>query len=143
MNYTSDKFFVDTNLFVCAYDPSAGAKWKASTAILGALWDHQTGVISTQVLQELFVSLTQKVRNPVSQRTAKGMISDLLHWPTVINDAQIILGAIDLKGRYHFSFWDSFILQPALSAQADFLLFEDFQSGRRIESVSILNPFQG
>ena len=79
MNYTRDRFFVDTNVFVYAFDPSAGAKWKASTGILDALWDHQTGVVSTQVLQELFVSLTQKVKNPVSHRTAKGIISDLLN----------------------------------------------------------------
>ena len=104
MNYTRDKFFVDTNLFVYAFDPSAGAKWKASTEILDTLWDHQTGVISTQVLQELFVGLTQKVKNPIPHRTAKGIISDLLHWPTVVNDGAIILRAIDLKGRYHFSF---------------------------------------
>jgi len=141
MNYTRDKFFVDTNLFVYAFDPSAGAKWKASTEILDTLWDHQTGVISTQVLQELFVGLTQKVKNPIPHRTAKGIISDLLHWPTVVNDGAIILRAIDLKGRYHFSFWDSLILQSALSAQADFLLSEDFQNGKLIESVTILNPF--
>ena len=141
MNYTSDRFFVDTNLFVYAFDPSAGPKWKASTEILDALWAHQTGVVSTQVLQELFVSLTQKVKHPISLGAAKGIISDLSNWPTVVNDGAIILKAIDLKSQFRFSFWDSLILQAALSAQADFLLSEDFQSGQVIESVTIFNPF--
>jgi len=141
MNYTKGKFFVDTNLLVYAYDSSAGKKWRTSLEILSLLWIHRTGVLSTQVIQELFVSLTQKVKNPILPETAKEIISDLLRWPLVVNDGENILRAVDLQIKYHFSFWDSLILQAAITSKSEFLLSEDFQDGQVIESVTILNPF--
>ncbi len=143
MNYTKGKFFVDTNLLVYAYDSSAGKKWKTSSEILSLLWVHRTGVLSTQVIQEFFVSLTQKVKNPILPERAKEIISDLLRWPLVVNGAENILRAVDLQMKYHFSFWDSLILQAALTSKSEFLLSEDFQDGRVIESVTIVNPFLG
>jgi predicted nucleic acid-binding protein len=141
MNYTKGKFFVDTNLLVYAYDSSAGKKWKTSLEVLSLLWTHRTGVISTQVIQELFVSLTQKVKNPIRPEMAKEIISDLVQWPLVVNDGKNILRAIDLQIKYHLSFWDSLILQAAITSKSEFLLSEDFQDGRVIESVTIVNPF--
>lgn len=141
INYTKGKFFVDTNLLVYAYDLSAGGKWKISSEILSSLWDHHTGITSTQVLQEFFVSLTQKGKNPLSLEGAKGIISDFLQWPLVVNDGKSILRAIDLQVRYRFSFWDSMIFQAAIAARADVLLSEDFQHGQVVESVTIINPF--
>ena len=141
MNYTKGKFFVDTNLLVYAYDSSAGKKWKTSLEVLSLLWNHRTGVLSTQVVQELFVSLTQKVKNPIRPEMAKEIISDLVQWPLVVNDGKNILRAIDLQIKYHFSFWDSLILQAAIISKSEFLLSEDFQDGQVIESVTIVNPF--
>lgn len=141
MNYTKGKFFVDTNLLVYAYDSSAGKKWKTSLEVLSLLWNHRTGVLSTQVVQELFVSLTQKVKNPIRPEMAKEIISDLVQWPLVVNDGKNILRAIDLQIKYHFSFWDSLILQAAITSKSEFLLSEDFQDGQVIESVTIVNPF--
>jgi predicted nucleic acid-binding protein len=143
MNYTKGKFFVDTNLLVYAYDSSAGKKWRTSSEILSLLWIHRTGVISTQVIQELFVSLTQKVKNTVLPKKAKEIVSDLLRWPLVVNDGENILRAVDLEIKYRFSFWDSLILQAAITSKSEFLLSEDFQDGQVIESVTILNPFLG
>jgi predicted nucleic acid-binding protein len=141
INYTRGKFFIDTNLLVYAYDSSAGKKWKTSLEILSLLWTHRTGVLSTQVLQELFVSLTQKVRNPIPSKAAREIISDFLHWPLVVNDGKHILHAIDIQMKYHFSFWDSLILQAAVVSKCEFLLSGDFQDRQVIESVNIVNPF--
>jgi predicted nucleic acid-binding protein len=93
------------------------------------------------VLQELFVSLTQRVKNQIPSKTAREIISDLLHWPLVVNDGKNILGAIDIQMKYHFSFWDSLIVQAAFVSKSEFLLSEDFQDGQVIESVTIVNPF--
>ena len=141
MNYTKGKFFVDTNLLVYAYDSSAGKKWRTSSEVLSLLWTNRTGVLSTQVVQELFVSVTQKVKNPIPPEAAKEIVSDLLRWPLVVNDGKNILRAVDLQVRYHFSFWDSLILQAAIASKSEFPLSEDFQSGQVVESVTIFNPF--
>jgi predicted nucleic acid-binding protein len=140
-NYTSGRFFIDTNLLVYAYDASAGQKWELASAVISALWRHRTGIISTQVVQELFVALTHKVAEPISLKKAREIIADLLHWPLVVIDADTILRAVDVQVTYHLSFWDSLILQAAISSRADFLLSEDLQHGQVIESVTIRNPF--
>jgi len=141
VNYTKGRFFVDTNLLVYAYDSSAGKKWKTSLEVLSLLWTHRTGVLSTQVIQELFVGLTQKVKNPILPEAAKEIISDFLRWPLVVNDGGNLLRAIDLQSKYHFSFWDSLILEAAMFSKSEFLLSENFQNGQVIESLTIINPF--
>ena len=59
-----DKGFIDTNIIIYAYDISAGEKHKIASKIMADLWNSGLGVISTQVLQEYFVSVTQKTRSP-------------------------------------------------------------------------------
>ena len=141
INYTKGKFFVDTNVLVYAYDSSAGKKWETSSRIFSQLWTHRTGVVSTQVLQELFVSLTQKVTKPVTSITAKEILSDLLRWPVVVNNGNDILRAIDLQTKYRLSFWDSLIVQAGITSKSEILLSEDFQDGQVIETVTVVNPF--
>ena len=49
----SDRVFVDTNVLIYAHDIEAGRKQERATRVLGDLWEKRTGVLSTQVLQEL------------------------------------------------------------------------------------------
>jgi predicted nucleic acid-binding protein len=64
----SDKFFVDTNLLVYAYDRSAGAKHGAALELVRNISDSGAPVISTQVLQELAVCLRRKVARPLDSK---------------------------------------------------------------------------
>ena len=87
------------------------------------------------------MSLTQKVKNPVLPEPAREIISDLLHWPLIVNDGRSVLHAINLQMEYQFSFWDSLIVQAAIISKSEYLLSEDFQDGQVIESTTIVNPF--
>ena len=53
MSFMSDKFFVDTNILMYTHDTSAGAKHERAELLVEELWRDRTGVVSTQVLQEL------------------------------------------------------------------------------------------
>ena len=61
----SDKYFVDTNILMYAHDTSAGAKHERARALVEELWRDRTGVVSTQVLQELAVNLRRKTAKPL------------------------------------------------------------------------------
>lgn len=61
-----NKVFLDTNIIVYAYDVSAEKKHEIAEEILMNLWNYGQGVISTQVLQEFFVSVTQKIPQPLT-----------------------------------------------------------------------------
>jgi predicted nucleic acid-binding protein len=135
--------FVDTNILVYAYDSSAGDKHEIAKKEIAALWDSGQGLISTQVLQELYVTLTKKVPKPVSPDLAKPIIQDLLQWKVITNDGTSILEAIEIQKKHLLSFWDALVVQAAVKGGADVLLTEDFEPGRSLDGLTIRNPFFG
>ena len=137
-----DKIFFDTNVFIYVYDVSAGDKNKIAKGILLDLWDSGLGIVSTQVLQEFLVNVTQKIPKPLDARLAKEIVSDLLKWEVVINDGESILEAVDILLRYGYSFWDSLIIQAAIRSGSVALLSEDLIHGQIIEGVTVKNPFK-
>ena len=136
-----DRVFLDTNIITYAYDTSAGEKHKTANGILVDAWDSGNGVLSTQVLQEFFVSTTKKIQKPLDVNIARAIVSDLLAWDIVVNDGESVLKAIDVHHRYHYSFRDSMIIQAAIKGNAVFLLSEDLSDGQIIKGVTIKNPF--
>jgi predicted nucleic acid-binding protein len=136
-----DRIFIDTNIIIYAYDVTAGKKHKTAGIILVDLWNSGLGVISTQVLQEFFVNVVQKIPKPISKQQAKEIVRDLLKWQVVINTGDSIIEAIDICSKPGYSFWDSMIIEAAIKGGAAVLLSEDLQDGQVIGGVTIKNPF--
>jgi predicted nucleic acid-binding protein len=139
---SGDRTFVDTNVLVYAYDTSAGRKRQEAQKIVAGLWDTGLGVVSTQVLQEFFVTVTRKLPKTMDLGAARDVVSDLLRWDLVVVEGSMILEAIDLQGDHGYSFWDSLIVAAAAKAGCTVLLSEDFASGQNIKGIAIQNPFQ-
>lgn len=130
MNSMSDKYFVDTNILMYAHDASAGAKHERAKALVEELWRDRTGVVSTQVLQELAVNLRRKTGRPLDGKVTRDIVADYLTWQVVVNSGESILEALDFEARYHISFWDALILQAAHASAAEVLYSEDLSEGR-------------
>ena len=135
------KVFVDTNIIVYAYDVSAGEKHQKAVEIMKDIWSTGYGIISSQVLQEFFVNVTRKIPKPLTVRTAKDIVKDLLKWKTVSTGGEIILEAIDIHNEHKFSFWDSAIIAAAIEGGAGILLSEDLTDKYKIKGIVIKNPF--
>ena len=127
--------FLDTNLLVYAQsdDPKGEI---ARQAILAG------GTISVQVINEFTAVLRRKFR---------------LEWDEIADAVADVRAALDpvrpigvdtwaaavtIAREHRFSFYDALILASALEARCDTLLTEDLQSGRRIEGLTIVNPFE-
>jgi len=136
-----DKVFIDTNIMIYAYDATAGRKHTVACDLLTSLWESGLGVISTQVLQEFFVNVVQKIERPIDKKLAREIVRDFLKWNLVINDGESILEAIDICDRYGYSFWDAMIVEAAVKGGATVLMTEDLQHGQIIRDVRIHNPF--
>ena len=136
-----DKAFIDTNIIIYAYDATAGKKNETARIIITDLWDSGLGVISTQVLQEFFVNVVQKIPKPVDKQQAKEIVKDFLKWNVVVNTGDSIVDAIDICLRFEYSFWDSMIIEAAIKGGATVLISEDLQDGQVISGVTIKNPF--
>jgi predicted nucleic acid-binding protein len=139
---TPERTFVDTNVLVYAYDADAGAKHRAAQSILVDLWNEASGAVSTQVLQEFYVTVTRKLAKPLAKRTAREVVDTYGAWPVHRPDTDDVVAASKLEERHRLSFWDSLILVSAASSGAVRLLSEDLQHGRRFDRVRVENPFR-
>jgi len=135
------KTFVDTNILVYAHDLDAGAKHEAARELVSQLWESKQGVLSTQVIQELYVTLTKKIPKPLDKLTARGIIKRYFTWDISINDSEIILQASEIEEGYKISFWDALIVAAAFAQNSDIILTEDLNHGQYIEGIFIKNPF--
>jgi len=131
--------FFDTNILVYADDQRAGAKQNRALDLVDRHRRDGTGVVSLQVLQEYFVTVTQKLR--VDSTVARRKVEILSEFDVVAPEVADILAAIDLHRLHGFSFWDALVVRAAKQAGCRVLLSEDFQDGREIDGVRILNPF--
>jgi len=136
------KVFLDTNVLIYAHDTSAGRKHDLARETVLELWNRTNGLLSTQVLQEFFFTITRKIPTPLKLREGRKIIEDLLSWDVVVNDGRSILAAIEIQERYHYSFWDSLIIQAAIQGDATVLLSEDLSDNQTIRGITIKNPFK-
>ena len=139
----SDRYFVDTNILMYAHDAAAGEKHRRARALVERLWETRSGVVSTQVLQELAVNLRRKAKKPLNAKATREVVSDYLAWQVVVNGGDSILEALDFEARYHVSFWDALVIQAANAAGAEILYSEDLSDERRYGGVTVSNPFKG
>lgn len=135
------RVFVDTSILIYAYDIDAGPRREVASRRLVELWEAGNGTLSVQVLQEFYVNVTRKIPSPISAADARGVVRTYVPWVTSPTGPATILAASEIAERHGLSFWDALIVASAHEAGASTILTEDLQPGRRIEGVSIENPF--
>ncbi len=135
------KYFVDTNLLVYARDLAEPDKNLIAQRWLKQLWSDRSGYLSFQVLQEYYVTVTQKLRPGLSLADARDDITALQAWRPLSIDEKTIQAAWRIQDKFGFSFWDCLIVAAAQLLSCDFLLSEDLQRQQSIDGLVILNPF--
>jgi predicted nucleic acid-binding protein len=136
-----DKTFADTNILVYAHDQDAGQKHVIAREVISELWESRLGLLSTQVLQEFYLTLTRKMPRPLDRPTTRGILRNYFNWEVVINNPSIILQASEIEETYKISFWDALIVSAAFSKNAATIVTEDLTHGRVIYGIEIHNPF--
>ncbi len=99
----ADKVFVDTNVLVYTRDASEPQKQKQAMRWMSHLWNLRTGRLSFQVLQEYYVTVTEKLDPGLTPEVARRDVRHLLLWQPIHLDAHILEGAWYLQDRYHLS----------------------------------------
>jgi predicted nucleic acid-binding protein len=137
----SARSFFDTNVLVYADDKAAPAKQRRALDLVAEHRRTGTGVVSLQVLQEYFVTVTRKLQ--VDARIARRKVELLAEFDVAAPELADILAAIDLHRLHGLSFWDALVVRSAKQAGCSVLLTEDFQHGREMEGLRVINPFVG
>ncbi|MCH9805884.1 PIN domain-containing protein [Acidimicrobiales bacterium] len=133
--------FVDTNVFVYLYSSDDPAKRDvARDLLLNADMDL---VLSAQVLNEFYVTVTRKITSPLSPGDARDAVGSLAELEVVPVTRNLVVDALDAGQRYQLSHWDPLIVEAASRSGCEILFTEDLSSGSILRGVTITNPFLG
>ncbi len=135
------KAFFDTNILAYEFDERESQKQAVAIEFINKWRPSGYMIISTQVLQELYVVLSQKLKPPVKEEIAEEVIQCYSKLDVVVIEPPLILEGISIKRRYKISFWDALIVAAAKSASCKIIFTEDLSHGMKIEGVEIVNPF--
>jgi predicted nucleic acid-binding protein len=133
--------FVDTNVLVYALAADDTRRSPIAQKLIRELMAAQVFQTSTQVLQELYVTLTRKVRTPMTPEQALRYLDQIAVWPVALLDYGALRGAVELSKNTMVSFWDALVLVAAARSGAKRLYTEDLQDGQTILGIEIVNPF--
>jgi predicted nucleic acid-binding protein len=133
--------FLDTNILLYAYDLDEESKRQTAKGILANCWNNRSGAVSTQVLQEFYVTLTRKLPKKLTANEAREIIRDFLPWPIYQVAPTDIVKASELEEKSGYTFWDSLVITAAQNTNAEILYSEDMQDGQQFGGLKIINPF--
>lgn len=139
----SDRRFVDTNVLVYLFDVRDPTRRERARHIIGTEGAKGTLVVSTQVLLEVWVTLTRKLKPPIDPETATAVIRTLTAWPIVSTDTDLVMRAMERSRESNISLWDALIVEAARVGGCDTVYSEDLQDGGRYGEVRVVNPFSG
>jgi predicted nucleic acid-binding protein len=137
----SGRVFVDTNVFAYMFDDGEPAKRVAAVAALERERRDQELVVSTQVLQELYVCLTRGSAPIAPHDVAEQAVLDAAKLTVVQVDVVLVREAIASSQRNKLSFWDALIVRAAVAGRCDRLLTEDLNHAQMVDGVRVENPF--
>jgi predicted nucleic acid-binding protein len=136
---SADRVFVDTNVLVYLFDDSEPKKQAKARKLLEG--EKRELVVSTQVLQELYVALT-KGRDPIATpEIAEQAVREASGYSVVQVDVPLVLSAIESSRKHRLSFWDALIVRAASHHDCGTLLSEGLNDGQVIDGVTVENPF--
>lgn len=137
-----ERWFFDTNILVYLFDSKAPIKRVAAQQLWERGCRDAVPVLSTQVLQEFFVTVTKAVKQGLPVRTAREALLDFADLAdVVVPSVPVIAAATRRVEASGFSFWDSLIIESAIACGARRLWTEDLQSGQAFGDLLIVNPF--
>ena len=132
--------FLDTNVLVYAVSaaPSDAAKKEMALELI----ERADFGLSSQVLQEFYVTVTRKIAKPLTPNSAVALLEQFKVFPTLQVDYALIVSGIEVSLAYGISYWDGTIVAAAGALGAPVLMTEDLNDGQSYGTVRVVNPFR-
>lgn len=130
--------FVDTNVLLATDDSHDAVRQTRMREWLQALWQGRAGRVSTQVLNDYYVTATQHFGMP--QGDARAKLRRYQLWQPWQIDHQTVETAWGVEARFGLSYWDALIVAAAAQSGASHLLSLDLPHQQQIDGISIVNP---
>ena len=138
----SDRYFLDTNIFVYSFDQSSPAKAQVAAQLIREALTTQKGIVSYQVVQEFFNVALRRFSQPMKATDCEQYLSTVFRPLLGVHSSQALyVEALHLQAQSGLSWYDSLIVSAAIQARCDLLFTEDLQHGQRFGSLQVRNPF--
>jgi predicted nucleic acid-binding protein len=138
----SDRFFLDTNIFVYCFDGSAPGKAQRARELIREAVATRKGIISFQVVQEFFNVALRRFSPPMNVAEAEQYLATVFRPLLAIHSTQSLYAeALRLAARFQLAWYDSLIVAAAMEAQCNVLYSEDLQNGQWFGDARVQNPF--
>ena len=138
----TDKYFLDTNVFVYAFDRQEINKRKIANKLIKSALVDGNGCISSQVIREFVNVATRKFVVPLSVADCRQYLDKVLvPLCEIYADTGLYHRALDIMERWQFSFYDALIIAAAIQTDCNHLYSEDLQHQQKIHSLTVVNPF--
>jgi predicted nucleic acid-binding protein len=138
----SDRFFIDTNVFVYSLDPVDPRKARIAEGLVTRGVDSRLGVISYQVVQEFMNVSLRKFKATMSVTELElFFFKILLPMMTIPSSSGLFLEALRLQKANQIGWYDSLIVAAAIQGDCEILYSEDLQHGRRFGDLVVQTPF--
>lgn len=137
----NDRFFLDTNIIVYAFNTDESKKQvRAQTLLKQGIRDENI-FLSVQVIGELYVVMTQKIKQPLTGDDVTLILHSIEIIPAIEIDLSMVKRAVYTSQRYRISYWDSLIISAAERLECTHILTEDLNPEQYYHKIQIINPF--
>ncbi|WLF84957.1 PIN domain-containing protein [Moraxella sp. ZY210820] len=129
-------YFIDSNILLYSIGDDVHKKQIAKQLVRNT---HL--IISTQVLNEFCnVAFKKKLLTPEQLFVSVDGFRQVFTVMDLTSD--LVINALNIKDRYHYSYWDSLIIATALKSGVSILYSEDMAHSQIIDGkLTIINPF--
>ncbi len=132
--------FVDTQVLLAADDVFDPGRRGIARAWLQALWNQRAGRVSSQVLSDYYVTVTQ--RFGLSAGDARAKVRRFQLWKPWQIDHRTVETAWGVEARFGMTYWDALVVASAAQSCATHVLSASLTHDQNIDGVTILNPYQ-
>ena len=135
------RVFVDTSVFVYADDAADTQRRQQVRVWLAHLWAERVGRTSTQVLNEYYDCVTQRIQPGLSRGDARAKLRRYQQWQPWVTDHQTVESAWGLEVRLQLEYWQALMLASAMHSGCEAVL-SDALPLERYDQLMVINPFK-
>ena len=138
--------FFDTNIIAYAFDEFDINKKKICEELVDKAFKGEIkGVVSNQVLSELFTVLTQKMGKHASKKTAAIIVESLIDsekWVKINYEHTTVKKSLAQAKTINVSFWDILISETMKENGINKIYTEDEEHFKKISGIKAINPLK-
>jgi len=138
----SDRFFLDTNIFVYSTTDDNPAKARIATELIRKALTTHKGAVSYQVVQEFFNLALKRFERRMNFEDRQEYLTRVFRPLLKIHSSLALYEeALRLHTANQLQWYDALIVGAARESGCAILYSEDLQHGQKFGSMKIVNPF--